>query len=61
MAPMPEIDLIRRVPYVEKKAGFTQVARNKEKGKGERGREGSRRPEKQSENRQVDRRIDITV
>jgi hypothetical protein len=61
MTHMSEMDLIRRVPFVEKKAGLTQVQRHREKEKRDRGREGSRRFEKELENRQVDKRIDITV
>lgn len=61
MTHMSGTELIRRVPYVEKKGGLFQVERHREKGSRDKGKGGSRRFEKESENHQFSKRIDITV
>jgi len=47
--------------YIERKAGLTQVERQREKGNRDKGKGWLRRFEKEPGNRQAAKRIDITV
>lgn len=61
MTYVPDINLIRQVAYVERKAGLRRVERDRGKEKRDKGREGPQKFEKELENRQAAKRIDITV
>jgi hypothetical protein len=61
MTDMSEIDLVRRVQHVEKRAGLKRVERQGKKGNRDKGARDPRRFEKELENHQTAGKIDITV